>query len=290
MSVFADIKGFLVNLGKGAVAAFGDPSAQIQALPHPSGKGVLVALREGYTVSTHAGPERVLRQHVFDDLAGFADWLQRHADPAATEILVDQHGVVRALLDSRAVPAGDVVECRLQPHPRLARWLVVLGKMLAQKQIHRLIVGALEDFPRAQAGDGTDLGSAGSILAGQFQRIEVVKGGSLAVHLDELGNTRFAGASDSKEIQAKLPPRFTISVPWFIGADPEAAYDLEVHLSATADERSVTFGLDVPSLDVVRHKAVLEAVDHLRALLGDGWLVGLGCPKLASVPHVAKAP
>lgn len=288
MSVLADIKGFLVNLGKGAVAAFGDPSAQIQALPHPSGKGVLVALREGYTVTTHPGRDQVLRQHVFDDLVGLAEWLQRHADPQAAEILVDQHGVVRALLAARAVPAGDVVECRLQPHPRLARWLAVLGKPLTQRQIHRLIVGALEDFPRAQASDGTDLGSAGSALAGQFQRIEVVKGGTIDVRLDELGNTRFAGATDSKEIQAKLPPRFSISVPWFIGADPEAAYDLEIHLSASADERAVTFSLDVPSLDVVRHRAVLEAVGFLRDLLGDGWLVGLGTPKLATAPQVAS--
>lgn len=289
MSIFADIKGFLVNLGKGAVAAFGDPSAQIQPLPHPSGKGALVAIRDGYVVTAVPGRDQVLRNHVFDDLVGLAEWLQRHAAPETTEILVDQHGVVRALLSARSVPAGDVVECRLQPHPRLARWLAVFGKGLTQRQIHRLVVGALEDFPRATGTDGTDLGSAGSALAAQFQRIEVVKGGTLDVRLDELGNTRFAGATDSKEIQAKLPPRFSISVPWFIGADPDAAYSLDVHLSAQADDRSVTFGLDAPSLDVVRHRAVLDAVNFLREQLGDGWLVGLGTPKLATVPQVAGA-
>lgn len=62
----------------------------------------------------------------------------------------------------------------------------------------------------------------------------------------------------------------------------------QIHLSASADERAVTFSLDVPSLDVVRHRAVLEAVGFLRDLLGDGWLVGLGTPKLATAPQVAS--
>lgn len=279
-----DIKGWLTNAASGLVRAVGEASESIQLVNHPKGNGSIGLVRDGYTVHLLPGAEKAARRHLFDDLPSFAEWLRKHADPKRTEILFARDGrVVAALAPDRV--HTDLVACKLEVHPRLARWLKLfkLGG-IAQRDLHRHIVGALEDFPELRGEDGTVLGSSGSHLAGQLLKIEVVKNGNLTVQLDELGFTRLVSSSSETSVTAKLPGRFPIRVPWFLGAKETDEYAVEVLLAVNAGERCVAFELAAPALDVVQHQALADAVDFLRSELGEEWLVGLGTLTTVTVP------
>jgi hypothetical protein len=282
----APIRDWLVNLGKGAVQAFGEPTVMLELVDHPNGKGEVACVREGYTLHQLPGPERHRRTHRFDDLAGFADWLGRHADPTNTEILFATNGTVTAAIDPGNVH-GDIVTCQLTAHPRLSRWLaVVQADSLTQRDLHRMITSSLEDFPPARDTEGNDLGSSGKFLAAQVGRVAVASSGEIKCEVDDLGYTRFSGGSAAKSVTGSLPPTFAIRVPWFLGARPEAVYDLDLHLAVEPGTGGVTFELEAPGLPVVRHAALLDAVAYLRELLGEDWLVGLGELKVVAVPTV----
>jgi hypothetical protein len=281
--LIADIKAWLISLGAGASRAFGEPSADLQLVEHPKGHADLALVREGYAVQTFPGPEKLARRHTFDDLPSFAEWLKKHAKPASTEILFGRDGTVVAALNPSLV-TGDIVSCRLQFHPRQARWANLLPTAIGQRDLHRHIVGALEDFPEARTQTGEDLGSSGQHLAAQLLRIEVIKGGNLTTQLDELGVTRISGKHEETQVTAKLPPRFSVRFPWFLGARPLAEYSLELLLSVNASDKGVTFKLDAPAYKVVELQALVDAVVYLRELLGEEWLVGLGRLQTEAVP------
>lgn len=279
-----NIRTWLSEFARGAVDAFGAPSVKADLTPGPDGKSSFAVLRTGYEVHPLPGREEHQRVHAFDDLGGFAEWLQKHAESVPTEILFDSAGKVTAGLTPQD-RYGDLVTCQLKVHPRLQRWLGLQGKALDQRQFHRHIVSSLDDFPPAKSTDGIALGSSGGPLAAAVQKIAVKRDGKLEVQVDDLGFVTFSGGDQKTAIMGKLPPRFTIRVPWFIGADPSASYDLEVHIAVDPD--AVTFTLEIPNAEVVKHAALLDAATYLRDQLGQDWLVGLGALKVAPIPTIA---
>jgi hypothetical protein len=48
----------------------------------PAGNGTVLVVRNGYGVQHVAGRSEWARRHEFHDLRSFADWMNRHADPA----------------------------------------------------------------------------------------------------------------------------------------------------------------------------------------------------------------
>lgn len=280
------IREWLTAAALGLVEAVGAPSAPVVVTPNPNGKGALVLVRQGYVLGEKPGVDVHQRVHRFDDLGGYAAWLKKHAKPEPTEILFQTDGRVSAAL-APADRYGDIVTAQLKRHPRLERWLRLVGKHLDQRTLHRHIVSSLDDFPRARTTDGHDLGSAGEHLAAGVAKLAVKKDGHVEVTLDDLGYTRFVAGDKNTELTGKLPPKFTIRVPWFLGADPYGTYDIDVHLAVDPDDGGITFELEVPNLAVVEHAALLDAVEFLRGELGEEWLVGLGALGVVAVPRVA---
>jgi len=279
------IRSWLTAAALGLVEAVGAPSVAAVATPVPNGKGAIVLVREGYRIEPLAGIDVHQRVHRFDDLVGFSAWLKKHAKPEPTEVLFETTGKVSAALDP-ANRYGDIVTATLKQHPRLARWLALRGKKLDQRTLHRHIVSSLEDFPPAQSQSGAPLGSSGEALAAALTKLAVKRDGSLTVTLDELGYTRFAAGDKSTDLTAKIPPKFLIRVPWFLGASPTAIYDIEVHLAVNPGENAITFELEFPAIAVVEHQALLDAVTFLTDELGEEWLVGLGTLAVTAVPQV----
>lgn len=275
MSVYTWLQG----AAQGLIEALGPATSKVELTRDPRGNGSLALIRQGYTLQKFDGPLSGRRLHNFDDVRSLAGWLHKHADAKRTEIAVGGEGaVVTAQLDPRDA-RGDVVSCRppTPHHPRLARWLDLFGQpYVSQRDLHRHIVACLEDFLPATGPNGEELGSFGTSLAQQLLRVQLTKGAAVTVELDELGYTRVAGSNRETAISAKLPPRFTVRVPFFLHGPPDAAYDLEVHLSVIEVNAGVAFALDCPGLAVVRHQAVIDVATFLQELLGDAWLVGLG--------------
>lgn len=289
------IKSFIANAVQGLVSNLGDASPAITAVPRPDGQGIVALVREGYKVQTLEGQRVNARVHAFEEIGSLADWLKRHATKESVEILVGEQCVVAALTPRDV--NGDRVTCPLHPHPRWARWHALLAQPIGQRQLHRFVLSSLEDFEVVPV-PGEVVGiSTGETLASQLAKFEALKTSEVKVELDERGFVRFAGMSEKTEVSGKLPPRFKVRVPLFLGVErvkdgqpaSEAVYELEIHLRVIVEQgRPPAFELSCPNLEVVVRGARLDAVAWLRHLLGDGFLVGLGDLKLTSVPVVSK--
>jgi hypothetical protein len=287
------IKNLVINGFQGLVSALGDASPPTTLVGRPDGQGVIALVRDGYQVKTLEGQRVNARVHVFEEVASLADWLKRHADPKVVEVLVGEQRVVAALTPRDI--HGDQVVCPLHLHPRWARWQKLLDQPVGQRLLHRFVLSSLEDFEVLPV-EGSAVGiSAGETLASQLAKFEALKTSEVKVELDERGFVRFAGMSEKTEVSGKLPPRFKVRVPLFLGVEQlvdgkpagEAFYELEIHLRVIVETgRPPAFELSCPNLEVVVRGARIDAVAWLRHLLGEGFLVGLGDLKLNSVPVV----
>ena len=164
---------------------------------------------------------------------------------------------------------------------------------MGQRDLHHLCSAAIEDIGQLQNAAGDDLGSYGEWLASQIGQLEVMTGGTFESHLDPSGTLIFQGASAKTNISGKIPPRFSITVPYYLGVfDPETDlprdYELEILLRTEVTKDGVPmFTLSCPGLDVVKLEALQDAAGWLRSLLGDKFLVGMGALALRSVPVVS---
>lgn len=272
------------------------PSEPVPVAPreHPNGHGEVLVIRDGYRVHVVEGRTCGKRAHAFDDLASFADWLNRHAadDANGCEILVGDELVKAALAPPD--PHGDLVTCSLAEHPTFAAWEAAFGEDLPQAFMHRLVIANAESLGENAAAFGTAL-----------LQLRLATQGAFDAELSPLGYMKVVGGTNRQEATVQLPPAFTVTTPIFdgvhqvvpavegetrAGIGAEATYALEVFLTLkvvgeAADKRAV-FRLDCPGLSRAKRQARRDAAAYLAALLDPGFLVGLGAVQLHTVPAV----
>lgn len=255
-----------------------DPAPKLDVVADPRGRGGLVAaVRSDYKLERLAGPELEQRTHTFHDLGSYADWLKRWAKPGETEILVGETQARALLRGTEAVdPIADVT-CKLLDHPTFAAWKGAFGVKRDPKQFHAFIRSVAATFDDGNGGVNT-----ADFLSGELAKLKAVKSGEINSSVDPRGFYAVSGATSTTQVDAKIPPSFTVRSPIFVGIpDPENAererlYALEILLAMDVESNGILFTLTCPALPAVLHQARLDAVAHLRALLGEGFLVGLG--------------
>lgn len=283
----------MISIAKALEAIRSQFTASHHVIANPSGHGSVLVHRDNMDVHTLKGPTRSKRCHKFTDVSTFAAWLNRHADPALAEILVDADKIVAGL--EPKTDEFDRITCHLTVHPAAARWKTFLEKpQVTQRELHRFLLGSLGDF-EDQVVDDENIGSYGAILAANLAMLEVIKHDTLAANLDERGFYSFGGQSSKAEVSGKIPTKFEIVIPWFRGVrDVEddspvepalCAYTLEVLVSMDIDGSRPLFTLEAPTLPLLLDGARDDAVTWLENLLeaafdDDGepveFLVGLG--------------
>lgn len=286
-----NVKSFLIDLAAGAVRAFGAPDVTPAIVASPDGKDSVALVRDGYTLQRIAGREKQARRHKFTDVEAFAGWCKREIDRLGTQgtadILVDIDAMEAVAAPTPTALPADVVKCRLDWHPRAARWFALFGRQIGQQAFHEFIHGALEDFLPVRGGDGSMVAASyGEVLAGQVGKLAIVQGQNLKIELDDRGTVTFAAGDAKTEVSGKLPARFTVKVPGIVGVPGEYALEVLLRLSVPKEGGPV-FRLECPSLPVVQREAALAAVGHLRDLLGEAYLVGVGSAAFVTVPVVS---
>lgn len=269
--LFANIAAFVRNLS--------DPVPKAELLDAPRGRASkVVAVRNDYSIETLTGPDRSQRKHKFHELRSFAEWLNRFGKAKETEILVGDK-------EASAVVSADVaassVTCELRAHPTYDAWQAAFGKPLAPKALFAFVRSVQDTFKPIGAGDGPN---AGDVLAGELQKLKAVTTGDIEMSVDPRGFYAVQGATQKVQVDAKLPPQFSISTPIYVGVPeilgergPEKLYPLPILLSMDVSEKDgILITLTCPSLKRVLHDARLDAVEHLRRMLDPDFLVGLG--------------
>ncbi len=262
-----------------------DPAPGLDPVPNPSGDGALVAVKSGYEIHYLDGARKARRTHVFDDLASFARWLNRHAaDPEEVEVLVAEESVVASLQPCSVT--GDQVECLMRKHPSFLAWEKAFTSVefLTQKEFQALVRANLET-----------LGTMGEALLGQLASLQVAQGGDVQVDLDATGYTKFRGSNGKTEVSGKIPPEFVVGTPVIAGVsgvddagmpgEQDREYDLPVFLNlSVGDDYVPRFALSCPKLPLIQAQARVDAAAFLSALLADGFEVGLGRFLTETVP------
>lgn len=280
----------------GSVIAFlrmlSDPSPKAELVDNPNSRGgSVVSVRNDYKLERLPGPEVSRRAHAFHDLGSFAEWLKRFGtEPSKVEILVGDREAKAVLSES---PFASLVSCQLRDHPTFAAWTKAFGQEMEPKEFHAFIRSVAETF--GDAGGGV---TVSDVLSGELQKLKAVTQGDLAMQIAPRGFYAVSGNTKSVQVDAKIPPSFKIRTPIFVGIPTPAGtgpngevivaltdrlYELEILLATDVDDDSISFTVTCPRLDAVKHEARLDAVAHLRGLLGDGFLVGLGDLSTASV-------
>ena len=280
MIEIASLKIHVRNLFAGLVDSLGEISPKVEITRAPDGKSALALVRDGYDVERFSGPQTRRRLHQIEDCASLAAWLLRHADPQTTEILASNDAITAALQPDAAI--GDVVHVPLAAHPRFERWAKLFGELpkISQRALHRHVLACADDFPLRSIEGGGNVGE-GELFASQLAKFNAVRASEVSCEVDELGYVRFAATSDKTTVSGRLPPKIRIQVPIFLGVEKggaEPLYDLDLFLAVEPAEKGPpAFGLTCPELEVVRRRARLDVVEHLRDLLaGTEFLVGLG--------------
>lgn len=274
-----DMKAKIKGIGQALVELFGAPVTEVAG---GDGKRTWVAVREGYKVQTHAGPEKIIPGHEFYDLRDFAAWLKVRADKETTDVAI-RSGRAEAMLN--LAENDGRIYCSMREHPRLKAWKDAFSHTLTQQGLIDTVIGAADDFEAVVDRNGEPVGLYGAEIARQLMKFSVATSGEFKHEVDEMGVVRFSGKSETTAVQGRLPASFNVVIPWFISADPDARYTLKVLIRMTVHNGQPAFKLRCPGLEVAAHNAMLEASDYLRAELGDGWLVGLGTLDTNSVPE-----
>jgi hypothetical protein len=202
-----------------------------------------------------------------------AAWLNKHAHPDTTQIVVDDDEI-SAVLDVRH-PKSHEVTGALSVHPSWAPWRQVLGRRLNQRQAHRLLRFAGE----------AELDASGVKLRSQVGSLTAVTGGEVKATYDARGLATVQSGTSTRAVTEELPATIAVSVPLFVGVllredgDTlvEPAYRLELELTVEVVDHEVMFTFECPRLEIAMLRAREDVATCLRQQLDDrAWLVGLG--------------
>lgn len=263
-----------------------DPTPTLEHTPQPSGWGSVAVIKEGpdcWGLVKLDGPMRGRRIHTFDDVASFARFLTRHADPAQTEILVDYEEIVAAL--DPADPHGDLLKCQLVAHPTYGLWKASASTgNLPQRYMHRLV-----------RGSEAALGPAYELLLGKLGHIKTLIADSGEVELTKTGLAKLVGGSRRTEGGESFPAEIEIETPIWTGimhadVEPpggrECSYRLAFLVHLELLDGQLVFELDCPALALHERAARDDVARYLQALLGDAFEVGLGDLAIRPAPDL----
>lgn len=238
----------------------------------------IAIVRKDYEVVTLKGPEATVRKHTFHDVASFADWLNRHADTATAEILVDERAIVAALAPGTV--RGDCVTCSLRRHPIAEKVDGALaGQPMGQRELLLFVRSIRERIEAAE-----------DILMG-LRSLKTAHGVELKTEVDHRsGATIFSGVGQQTDISGTIPESITVVAPLWEGvlkteagklAEIEATYAMPLLVTVNnLGPNGLTFSLECPEQRIVESRARRDVRDHLAAALNDGFLVGLGHVKV----------
>lgn len=240
---------------------FGSPPSAPAAgnlLPDRSADQAIL-VREGYTIQRlpAAHPTRPPREHAFDAAPSLVAWVRRYWPcPLTVETFVSSG---RIMVSSGNDYWSDLVSCRLLVDPVVTRWQeeVFRGQVLDQKALHRWLSRHQEYI------------EGGEALVAKLRAVEISRTGSVAGRLSERGDYELVAATKGQDISVKLPPTFTLTVPWYVGL--ETRYDVIVHLDMLlAEGGPPRFQLDAENLEEVQDAALTDMLTYLEKALNDG--------------------
>lgn len=263
------------------------------------GDNYTTLFRDGYKVDRVPVPPEHARDHLFGDITTFAAWLRRNMDGLAHDVLMDPERATITVSHVHDCTRRDRARCTLAQHPRLARWLAVLGKPLTVKEMGRFLRSTVADFITLRARDGVSMGTEADALIQQVSKITATRGATFEQQLGPNGQYLVNGAMEKTTVSAQLPSSFDVKVPFYIGVldvwvdvdgkpqeGSEALYTLPIELDVETGNAGVEFTMRCPTLDEVRLEAALEAKAWLEYLLNKGkadtWLVCIGTAKTAA--------
>lgn len=236
--------------------------------------------RDGHTLDHKPTMRTGQRLHEFHSVGSLAAWLNRHADPSKTDVLVNTNGLrVDALLDPRDAN-GEHVTARMLLHPRLRHWHGKFNMMLSQNQLYEVLLAGREDtaLTTDSAGKLLDGHFYGDELARQLLQMRAVKSTDIDVRYNEMGTMIWSGRNDTVRVDGKLPSHFSIEVPFFEEMGEEFQYHLRLELRMTVIEKSdPQFKLSCPEIAMRLLEASNDLVENFfKPALDDAFLVSVG--------------
>lgn len=247
-----------------------------------------VVVHKDQVVAPVLGTTQV-REHHMADLTDFAAFVNRRLSSVATDVLFDTDSDVITADGGPSDRRSDALTCGLRLHPRWKRWNDLLGKKLDQRAFYRhLLSSTPEDSELLETPNGQVIGRAHLVIAQDIGTLKITKGATFVGELDPRGFYRLRSNDATVEASAKIPSSLEIRVPWYqLGApvldndgQPAdargATYAITLEIEVITDGATPLFVLTAPGLDLVKHAAQIDAVNLLRDLLDDGFLVGLG--------------
>lgn len=276
----------IIAIAQGLVETLGAPFAEPKTMKGPNGDGFLL-VRDGYRLKRIRPERQRLRRHDYEDLASFAQFLNRNMAGSKCDVLLNgsEAWAIKGPHDADT----DIVTCKMVKHPRLVRWMKAGSTFMSQRELLFHVIAANDDFHMIES-DKMKM-TEGEYLASQLMKFAVAKHSNYQCEVDHHGMIRFHAADEKVTTTAQLPSRFTVHVPIFRGipdeetGDREKKYDLEVLLQVDARESEPSFKMYYPDLELVMYRALLDAMDFLRGELNDAFLVGFGQPATEVVPE-----
>lgn len=249
-----------------------DPTPELQLVVHPNGSDMLAVVQEAgdrWKMVEVPGRRRARREHTMSSLDSFVRLMRRLGTPWMTDIAV--HSAcdrlhVYARLNAYEVHS-DEIRAELLPHPKVFPWLKAIqsGEQLTVLGLHELVRESLDVIED----------EVGQVILGKLARMSTVNTDAIEIGIAENGLVELAGANRQTNVSEKLPARFWLRAPLYMGAgDYVSESRIEVFLAAGKVGGTLTF-TPRAKLALVIFQAEAEAVTKLGKAL-EGFEVGAG--------------
>jgi len=252
----------------------------VKTLPHPSGDGQILVLRDGdsWRSKIDRGPTRTVPRHEFSDLTDFCSYVAARFKPEPCELLVDGlRACVTAYQDPHRAELDDRVSCSLPKHPAYVAWNEMSGWHSQQEVVEHL--RGFGDYVLDEGGK--------EWLLSLFQQLGLTAREEWTSEVDGHGRIVVRSASTKEAMSSRLPTSVDVEVPIYRGVlvgDVEPVYTLELLIGMEKDEKGrPLFRFTCPRLPLVLHDALGDVVLCLRERL-PGTLIGRGVAKVDEVP------
>lgn len=266
-----------------------NPTPDLKPLEHPDGSGrQLVAIADGYKLSTQEGPEVSVARHAFTHIGDFGRWLQENApagQPSETQVLIGDHRIVAQLF--KGWGEGPLVTCRLEHHPA---YKLLQALLYGPHEVVNTIelVRALADHVapiRVKGSDNTLDGA--QVVVGQLQQLTFKRNEQVELAHTAAGlSFRVEGA---KQVTSPLLDELVFKVPVFAGVtNPqggEFTYTVRVFVNASVPEQGPPrLRFSAPQLPLVVEEARGDLHAYVLRAVGEGFLVARGEHESKTVP------
>lgn len=252
------------------VKAGGPPSQDLQR-----GKLNTFLRRDGYTPCNV--DLRVPRKlHKVGDIVSLCDYLNRHGQPDKTTVFCSP-GRFLAVIDDRTTEDGgadrDIIELVPEEATAFTDWKAAFGKPLPHV--------AFRNFLEDHRDDVADRGFIAAVKGFAVNQT-VEYSGDLNTGDNITLKTSTSRGQKTETGTVELERAFTIAIPLVVGW--EKKYRISVRVEADLAGGVVRFVITPRNLVEVMHQLLNDLVAHLGEVLGEGWLVVRGTPRLDQQP------